>query len=58
MENKTQLEQKVKELKASLSSLENDYNNLQNEYKKNEGRTRYINRRFTSSEGIKRKVTT
>lgn len=34
MENKLQLEQKNKELKASLSSLENDYNNLLNEYKK------------------------
>lgn len=34
MENKLQLEQENKELKASLSNLENDYNTLLNEYKK------------------------
>ncbi|MDK9853843.1 hypothetical protein [Staphylococcus equorum] len=32
MENKIQLEQEVKELKASLSKIKNDYNSLLNEY--------------------------
>ena len=32
MENKIQLEQEVKELKANLSKIKNDYNSLLNEY--------------------------